>query len=90
MAHDENDALTRRCPMLGHELNFSYCRQPGGQEIPCRKIFDCWFERFDIRAFMQANYPPETIAQILQPKQPKMASLLEIIQRVQNQSEPKA
>ena len=84
MALDDHDEKTRRCPMPGHELNFAYSRQPGGQETPCRKIFDCWFERFDIREFMQANYPPETVAAILQPKAPKMASLLEIIQRVQN------
>ncbi len=83
MAIDEQDARIRRCPMLGHELQFSYCREPGGQETPCRKIFDCWFDRFDITAFMQANYPPETIAEIRRPKPPKMASLLEIIQRVQ-------
>jgi len=83
MAINEQDERIRRCPMLGHELNFSYCRAPGGQKTPCRKIFDCWFERFDIREFMQANYPPETIAEILRPKQPKVASLLEIIQNVQ-------
>jgi hypothetical protein len=83
MSIDAQDTRSRRCPMLGHEIRFSYCRQPGGATTPCRKIFDCWFERFDIREFMQANYPAEVIDAILQPKQPKVASLLEIIQRVQ-------
>jgi len=77
---DEYDAKTRRCPMLGHELSFSYCRQPG-QEVPCRKIFDCWWERFDIVAFLQEHYDPETVAEIQKPRQPKVASLLEIIER---------
>ena len=79
---DQYDEKTRRCPMLGHDLTFSYCRQPG-REIPCSKIFDCWWERFDIANFMRSNYPSETIAEILKPKQPKAASLIEIIQRAQ-------
>ncbi len=77
---DEHDAKTRRCPMLGHDLAFSYCREPG-REIPCSKIFDCWWERFDITGFMRVNYPPETVAEILKPRQPKVASLFEIIQK---------
>ena len=86
MALDDNDARVRRCPMLGHELNFSYCRQPGGQSTPCRKIFDCWYEQFDVRGFMQSHYPQATLDAILQPKPAKMATLLDIIQRArQNQ-----
>ena len=88
MPLDEHDDRVRRCPMLGHELTFAYCRQPGGQHTPCRKIFDCWFERFDVTGFMQAHYPPETITETLQPKPAKMASLLEIIQRVQKDKSP--
>ena len=80
---DEYDAKTRRCPMLGHELAFSYCRQPG-QEIPCRKIFDCWWERFDIVAFMHEHYDPDTVAEIRRPRQPKVASLVEIIERARS------
>lgn len=79
---DDYDAKKRRCPMLGHELTFSYCREPS-RETPCSKIFDCWWERFDITDFIRSHYPPETIAGILEPKRPKVASLFEIIQKVQ-------
>ncbi|MBN2189461.1 MAG: hypothetical protein JW699_08395 [Chitinispirillaceae bacterium] len=76
----EHDSLTRRCPMLGHEVPFSYCRQPG-QEVPCRKVFDCWWETFDIKKFIEENYSKETRAAITQPPKPKMLSLLEIIEQ---------
>jgi hypothetical protein len=81
---DEHDDKTRRCPMLGHELAFSYCRQPG-REIPCARIFDCWWERFDIVAFVQGHYDPDTVAEIRKPRQPKVASLVEIIERARKQ-----
>ena len=51
----EHDAKKRRCPMLGHEVAFSYCREPGS-ETPCRKIFDCWWETFDVSAFINDHY----------------------------------
>jgi hypothetical protein len=76
----EHDTLSQRCPMLGHEVPFSYCRQPG-QEVPCRKIFDCWWETFDIKKFIEENYSRETRAAILQPPKPKVLSLLEIIEQ---------
>jgi hypothetical protein len=84
---DQYDDKTRRCPMLGHEIEFSYCRMPGKQ-VPCSKIYDCWWERFDIAGFMQAHYPPEIIAEILKPKQAKVATLFEIIQSVQKRTDP--
>ena len=78
----ENDNRTRRCPRLGHDLSFSYCRKPG-DEIPCPKIFDCWWESFDIKAFMEENYPDDIIKQVNKPPELKTQSLLELIQEVE-------
>jgi hypothetical protein len=72
--------LSRRCPMLGHDVPFSYCREPA-QEIPCRKIYDCWWEQFDIKSFIAAHYSDEVQKAIVQPPKPKMLSLLEIIEQ---------
>jgi hypothetical protein len=71
--------------MLGHDLPFSYCRQPG-RDVPCGRIYDCWWEKLDIAAFMEANYAPEIIAAVLQPKPAKVLSLLEIIEKARKQS----
>jgi hypothetical protein len=74
----EHDKLLQRCPMLGHEVAFSYCRQPG-QEIPCRKMLDCWWETIDIKAFVAENYSEEIQNAINQPPKPKMLSILDLV-----------
>ena len=76
----EYDRRSRRCPMLGHEVAFSYCRQPG-QEIPCSKMLDCWWEAIDIRTFVANNYSKEIQNAMIQPPKPKILSLIEIIEQ---------
>jgi hypothetical protein len=68
--------------MLGHEIKFAYCRQ-GASAQPCRKIFDCWFETFDIKQFMREQFTDEQIKAILAPPKPKTTSLIELIQQAQ-------
>ncbi len=82
---DEHDQRMKRCPMLGHDLAFSYCRQPG-RELPCGKIYDCWWEKLDITGFMEANYSPETISEVLKPRPTKVLSLLDIIEATRKQA----
>jgi hypothetical protein len=82
----EHDGLSRRCPMLGHEVAFSYCRQPGS-EIPCGRIFDCWWEKIDIKAFVANNYSEEIRKAIMLPPKPKMLSLIEIIERASRRNQ---
>ena len=74
------DHRRRRCPMLGHELSFAYCRAPG-KDLPCRKILDCWFETFDVRAFVREHFTDEQIRQALAPPADKMNTLVDLIQR---------
>ncbi len=76
----DNDHLEIRCPMLGHLLNFSYCRSANAGE-PCRKILDCWFERFDVENFAKEHFPKEALVKITSPPKPKMLSIVEIAQR---------
>jgi hypothetical protein len=83
---DQHDEKQRRCPMLGHDILFSYCRSPG-RDYPCAKIYDCWWDKFDIKAFMAANYSAEDIQRVLQPKPAKVLSLLEIIQNAQKRKQ---
>ncbi|MBN1815953.1 MAG: hypothetical protein JW828_01245 [Sedimentisphaerales bacterium] len=85
MSVDQHDARTIYCRMLGHEVPFSYCRQ-GASSQPCRKIFDCWFQTFDIETFMKEHFSEQQIQTILTPPKPKMASLIELIQKAQNQN----
>jgi hypothetical protein len=77
---DRYDRRVRHCPTLGHEVEFSYCRAPGAP-LPCGRIFDCWWEQFDVRAFIEAHYNPQQVAQILAPRQPKIVTLVELIEQ---------
>ena len=72
--------------MLGHQIIFDYCRS-ANNGTPCRKIFDCWFDQFDIVDFVRQNYGEETISKLNTPPKPKIHSLLELIEqakKVQN------
>jgi hypothetical protein len=81
---DSHDHRLRRCPMLGHEVAFSYCRAPGSQ-TPCRKIFDCWWETFDVEAFVRSCYGEEKIAEITAPPKQKVLSLVDLIEQARKE-----
>ena len=76
------------CRILGHRLRFSYCRtcQDG---LPCCRILDCWFENFEIRRFIEENYTAEEMEKFLQPPQPKMQTLMTLIQQAQERMKDK-
>jgi len=76
-AHDDR---RRRCPMLGHEVPFAYCRAPG-RELPCSKIGDCWWETFDVESFVRAHYEEQQVQQVLAAPKPKMLSIVELIEK---------
>lgn len=83
-AHDQRETY---CRMLGHLVPFRYCRgMPDG--LPCRKILDCWFECFDVAAFVKKYYTAEQIERILAPPKPKMTSLMELIERAKGVRKP--
>jgi hypothetical protein len=52
MITDHDDDMLLRCPHLGHEMNFGYCRHESRGK-PCNLILSCWNGRFDVRAFLE-------------------------------------
>ena len=85
----QHDHRRRRCPRLGHEVSFAYCREPA-QRLPCRKILDCWFETFDVDRFVRAVLTDEEVAQVLAPPKDRMLSILEIIERAKRTQKPES
>jgi hypothetical protein len=77
---DRYDTLEIRCPMLGHPLTFRYCRTTINA-VPCRKLFDCWFERLPVQEYAEEFLDQQAIDVFTQPPKAKMASLLELIKR---------
>jgi hypothetical protein len=87
MLNEHDQDVLPRCPRLGHELTFGYCRQETRGK-PCRLILDCWWERFDVRAFLQAHLPEEDMARVERagaaPPPSKVLSLVEMIQQAKD------
>ncbi|HIJ57415.1 MAG TPA: hypothetical protein HPQ03_15015 [Deltaproteobacteria bacterium] len=82
------DHLTRRCPRLGGPVSFRYCRLSSGENRPCFKIFDCWWESFDVVSHMKSNLPEEQFEELLNDRcrpKPKLSSLVELIQQAKDQ-----
>ncbi len=72
--------LLIRCPRLGHEIYFSYCRQEN-MGLPCFKILDCWFAYFDVEEYLRREMSEQEWKDVFEnPGQPKIISLLENIQ----------
>jgi len=80
-----SDDYQIRCPRLGHQIYFSYCRQEN-QGRPCFKTLDCWHTHFDVQAYLQGELTTEEYEQAFSGKvKPKMLSLLELIEQAKKQ-----
>lgn len=76
----QHDKTQIYCRKLGHHLTFLYCRTTEGSNL-CPKILDCWFEVFDVRAFLEQHYTEPEIETVFKAPQPKVASLIELIEK---------
>ncbi len=89
---DEHDARKCRCPRLGHEVPFRYCRTQA-EDTLCPRILDCWWQTFDVHGFLESALPPEQFQRqqkVLQHHPPpKASSLVDLIDRAKRASEAK-
>ncbi len=70
-----------RCPRLGHQINFSYCRSENNG-LPCFKTLDCWHHYFDVHTYLKENMTLEEFNRVFFKKsQPKVFSLLDLIEQ---------
>ncbi len=71
----------RRCPKLGHDLEFAYCERENAG-MPCGKALVCWNEAFDVRRHFLSCLAAEDFEECFaKPVQPKALSLLHLIER---------
>lgn len=82
MDEESRDHLERRCPRLGGSVTFQYCMNYGDEELPCFKIFDCWWEYFDVVAYVQEKLSEDQFNRLANSKpKPKVTSLIDLIQQ---------
>ena len=85
-----SDEQTIRCPRLGHQISFSFCRHEN-KGLPCFKTLDCWHTVFPVEAHLRAELTPEQWeASLNRPLKPKIASLLELIEAAKKIKKPQA
>jgi hypothetical protein len=78
----DTENLERRCPRLGGTVPFTYCRICGEDGTYCFKVLDCWWEYFDVAAYLREQLTDEEFQHLTatRPK-PKTTSLFELIQQ---------
>ncbi|MFZ7110947.1 MAG: hypothetical protein ACOWYE_04625 [Desulfatiglandales bacterium] len=82
-----DESYTIRCPRLGHQIPFSYCRSEN-RGLPCFKCLDCWYEHFLIEDWLRNALTPEEWQKAFErPTGGKMLSLVELIQEAKKKQE---
>jgi hypothetical protein len=69
-----------RCPKLGGEVTFAYCRQEAG-DLPCQRVVLCWHLYFPIESHLEKILTDDQRKRFLsqQPKD-KITTLVELIE----------
>jgi hypothetical protein len=81
---DQHDDKMIRCPRVGGEVNFRFCRYENNM-LPCRFIVGCWRGQMDIEAMLKENYSEEELDRIFAPPKPKVESLVGLIEKVRKE-----
>jgi len=78
---EEHDHLIIRCPPLGGEVPFRYCRIVS-EDLPCRRIILCWEFRIEISKFLAEHYSIDQIQRALSlPIKSRVETIIELIEK---------
>jgi len=78
---EEYDALIIRCPQLGGEVPFHYCRTVN-DDLPCRRMIVCWEFRIEISKFLGEYYSMDQIQRALAPPtKTRVETILDFIEK---------
>lgn len=80
------DLLEIRCPRLGGQVTFGYCRREGGHR-PCPRSLICWGRLIPVEAYFKGLLSADAYDQCFAatPK-PRIASLLECIEEAKKRT----
>ena len=81
-----NDFMIR-CPRLGHQIYFSYCRKENNG-LPCFKTLDCWYNYFLVEVYLRKELSLEEWEKVFKlPGKTKTLSLIELIEQAKKRTE---
>ncbi len=83
MSYEAFDHLEVRCPQLGGEVSFGYCRKLG-EGMPCPKALDCWYFKFPVEKYFRLVLEEATFERIfLAPPVSRVERLLNTVSEAQ-------
>lgn len=89
MPHPDDDR-EMRCPRLGGQVTFGYCRQEASGN-PCFKALDCWHVHFDAEHFFRMELGDTVFEQIFHaPPKPRLVTLVDLIAKARGTVEKSA
>ena len=75
-----------RCPRLGHQISFSYCRSEN-RGLPCFKTLDCWYDHFLVEEYFRKELTSEEWDKAFKRSGTnKVLSLLELIEQAKKRT----
>jgi hypothetical protein len=84
------DHFEMRCPRLGGEVTFSYCRQEGG-DIPCLRVITCWHPFFPVEQYLKRTMTADAWNTfVLQVPKDKIISIIELIEAAKKRAARKS
>ncbi len=84
MPHRAFDDLEVRCPMLGGEVTFRYCRRLD-QGLPCRRALVCFAHAFPVETYFRHLLHATTFERCFAPpEQGRYEHLLETFSKARN------
>lgn len=84
------DHLEIRCPKLGGEVTFAYCRQEGG-DLPCRRVIACWYSYFPVEPYLRDSMSEETWNRFVnQTPKDKIITLVELVEEAKKRARQKS
>ena len=79
-----DDSFQIRCPKLGHQIHFAYCRQEN-TGLPCPRTLDCWYIHFNVADLLRKELSDQEWQECFEkPQTAKMVSLADLIEKAQN------
>ena len=79
------DYMMNRCPKLGSEVTFGYCRIEQGN-LPCTRIISCW-PVLPVERWMQETFSPEMLKSFLeQPAKSRIDTIFETLDSLSSKS----
>jgi hypothetical protein len=63
------DQIEARCPRMGHQINFGYCRSMDNG-LPCSHAINCFYYTFPVEEYFRRVLKEETFARIFLAEKP--------------------